>query len=338
VTTGDRFEELAQRLAGFYGVWVVYVGLELGFFAALRAAGGEGLTSEALAARCGTASGPTRVWCLAALAHELVEADGQRFRLEDGAARVLLDAHLPDYLGGQFVHAAVASLDYGGILEVIRSGRPAGPRPDRYRASIERLTLQDIAVFFQEALTQFPELVADLARGLRVADVHCGGGRWLVAMARRFPASRFVGFEAETDSLARAQRTVAEAGLGGRITLVPRPHPDPAADGRFDLVYFQYALHEEEATRMALAAGWGVLSPGGRLLALDWALPSDPEEWVSLHGQLVAGIQLDHLLDGTRLRTEGEYLALFAEAGLPPPQVVDLPSGALVFHLRRSGG
>jgi hypothetical protein len=73
-------------------------------------------------------------------------------------------------------------------------------------------------------------------------------------------------------------------------------------------------------------------------LALDWALPSDPEEWVSLHGQLVAGIQLDHLLDGTRLRTEGEYLALFAEAGLPPPQVVDLPSGALVFHLRRSGG
>src|SRR3990172_3769550 len=130
---------------------------------------------------------------------------------------VPLDQHLPESLGGQFVHAAIASLDYDGLLDVVRTGRPVVDRPDRFRASIERLTVQDIAVFFQEALTALPELTADLARGIRAVDVHCGGGRWLIAMARRFPESEFLGVESEHDSAGRARANVADAGLADRI-------------------------------------------------------------------------------------------------------------------------
>src|SRR5919205_1030323 len=50
-----------------------------------------------------------------------------------------------------------------------------------------------------------PQLTADLASGeRRVVDVHCGGGRWLIAMARRYPGLRLVGVEFEPDSVARA--------------------------------------------------------------------------------------------------------------------------------------
>ena len=69
--------------------------------------------------------------------------------------------------------------------------------PTATATAIERLTVQDIAVFFQEVLAALPQLVADLSRGGRVVDVHCGGGRWLIAMARRFPELELVGVEFE---------------------------------------------------------------------------------------------------------------------------------------------
>ena len=77
------------------------------------------------------------------------------------------------------------------------TGTPIRERPGRYRSAVERLTQQDIAVFFQEALAELPQVVAELSVGGRVADVHCGGGRWLVAMARRFPNLELVGVEFE---------------------------------------------------------------------------------------------------------------------------------------------
>ena len=105
------------------------------------------------------------------------------------------------------------------MLEFFRSGTPIAERPDRYRASIERLTVQDIAVFFQEVLAAMPQLVADLAGGGNVVDIHCGGGRWLIAMARRFPDLTLTGVEFEPDSVARARANVAAAGLTDRITI-----------------------------------------------------------------------------------------------------------------------
>jgi tRNA G46 methylase TrmB len=98
------------------------------------------------------------------------------------------------------------------MVEFFRTGQPLGTRPDRYRVAIERLTAQDIAVFFQEALAELPQLVAELSRGGRVVDVHCGGGRWLIAMARRFPALELVGIEFEPDSADRARRTSPRPG------------------------------------------------------------------------------------------------------------------------------
>src|SRR5207342_366792 len=114
----------------------------------------------------------------------------------------------------------------------------------RYRAAIERLTAQDIAVFFQEALAELPQLVADLSQGGRVVDVHCGGGRWLIAMARRFPSISLVGVEFEADSVARARAKVAAAGLADRISIRQAGATTTPDAGEFDLAYFQYALHQ----------------------------------------------------------------------------------------------
>jgi SAM-dependent methyltransferase len=332
----DRFDDLVDSLAGFHRTWLVYLGVELGLFAQLRAAGREGLSPADLAAVCNCEAGPVGAWAWAADAQGLAEMRGERLVLEEGTAMVILDESRPEFLGGQFVHSVVASLDWAGMLEFFRTGQPMRQRPDRYRVSIERLTVQDVAVFFQEALAAFPQLVVDLARGGRVVDIHCGGGRWLIAMARRFPALELVGLEAEPDSVARARGQVEAAGLASRIDIRQGDLDHPGAPGEYSLAYFQYALHQLPDPAAALRAAWGAVGSSGRLVVLDWALPSSLDEFRTRQGELIAGVQLDELFQGTALATREQFVGWFAEAGLPVPTSIDLPSGASLFVAERA--
>jgi SAM-dependent methyltransferase len=331
----DRFDDLTDSLGGFFRSWLVYLGLELGLFRAIRDAGAAGLSAAELALATGTRPEAIDVWAWATDAHDLATFEDGRLRIDDDTATVLLDGHSSAYLGGQFVHAVVASMDWPALTDFFRTGVPMRDRPDRYRAAIERLTVQDIAVFFQEALSALPQLVADLNAGGRVLDVHCGGGRWLIAMARRFPALQLVGVEFEPDSVARARANVEAAGLANRIGIEQGDVEAPGHEGEFDVAYFQYALHSLPDPPAALRAAWAALRPGGRLLVLDWPLPSTVEEFRTRHGELIAGVQLDEVFQGTRLETRETFRRWFADAGLPEPASIDLPSGATLFEAAR---
>ncbi len=331
----DRFDDLVASLGGFYRTWLVYVGLELGLFERLRAAGRTGLTVEELAAATGTEARLVDSWAWGADAHDLLEIGEGRLHMPEDVAAVLLDADRAEYLGGQYLHAATGSLDYGSLVDVFRTGRPVTGRPDRYRAAIERLTVQDIAVFFQEVLAALPQLVADLRPGERVLDVHCGGGRWLLAMARRFPEVVLTGVEFEPDSVTRARANVEAAGLAGRITIEQGDVDAVGHEGEVQLAYFQYALHQLPDPAAAIRSAWAAVRPGGWLVALDWYLPSDPDELRTRHAELIAGMQLDELLQGTRLVTRSEALGWFAAADVPAPELIDLPSGASAIVAQR---
>jgi SAM-dependent methyltransferase len=331
----DRFDEFAESLGGFYRSWVIYLGLELGLFEAIRAAGEAGIAPDALAGTTGCAREPVEAWTHAAHAGDLVEHDGERLRISPETASVLLDDTRPEYLGGQFVAAVVSSLDYAGLAEFFRSGRPIAERPPRFHRAIEAVTVQDIAVFFAEGLAALPDLAARLATGARVLDVACGGGRWLIAVARRFPATELVGVEFEPDSVARAMRHVAEAGLDGRIRIEARDVPSMDHVGEFDLVYMQDAVHEMPDPIGSLRAAWAAVAPGGRLVVLEWCLPATLEESRTLQGELFWGIQLDELYQGTRMYTREGYERIFADAVVPPPTVIDMLSGASLFVVER---
>jgi SAM-dependent methyltransferase len=332
----DRFDDLISSLGGFHRTWLVYLGLELDLFRQLRDAGPAGLTVPELAKLAACNVDAVEVWTWAVNAHELADFEAGRLTIQDDVAAVLLDDTRPEFLGGQFIHAVVASLDWERMIAFFKTGKPFRERPDRYREAIERLTVQDIAVFFQEALAALPELVADLGRGGRVLDVHSGGGRWLIAIARRFPNVQPVGVEFEADSVARARHNIEEAGLADRVTIEQGDVTAPGHEGEFRLAYFQYALHSLPDPPAALRAAWAALEPGGWLLVLDWPLPSTVEEFRTRHGELIAGVQLDEVFQGTRLETRETFLGWFATAGLADAQVIDLPSGASLFFARKS--
>jgi SAM-dependent methyltransferase len=333
----ERFDDLVDSLTGFQRTWLVYLGVELGLFSRLRAAGRAGVSPAQLASDRGCRPEAIDAWARASDAHRLVTIEDGVVRLDEDTAIVLLDDDRPEFIGGQFVHSVIASLDWGGMLDFFRSGEPISDRPDRYRASIERLTVQDIAVFFQEALAELPQLVADLSRGGRVVDIHCGGGRWLIAMARRFPELELVGVEFEPDSVGRARANVAAAGLAERIEIRQAAAIKPGADAQYDLAYFQYALHQLPDPVAALHAAWDALRPGGRIVVLDWPLPATPEEFRTPYGELISGVQLDELYQGTALATRERFREWISAAGLPEAVLIDLPSEAMLLVVERPG-
>ena len=107
-----------------------------------------------------------------------------------------------------------------------------------------------------------------------------------------------------------------------------------AHDREVTLAYFQYALHQLPDPVAALREAYASLRAGGWLVALDWYLPTDPDELLSTHSQLLAGMQLDELVGGTRLVTAQEALGWFAAAGIATPELVELPSGATAVIAR----
>ena len=300
----DRFDDLVTSLGGFYRTWYVYVGLELGLFQRLRDAGSEGLTADELAQRTGTEPRLVHDWAWGADAHDLVVIDAGRITIPEDIAVVLLDADRADYLGGQFLHAAIGSLDYAHLLEVFRSGTPVESRPDRYRAAIERLTVQDIAVFFQELLAvragarrAAPARRADPRRALRRRPLADRDGP-PVRAGRRWSAWS----SSPTRSLAPGRRSRRPCYRADHDrTRARSPPSDTRASSTSPTSSTRCTSSPTRPRRSASA--WEALGPGGWLVTLDWYMPSEPEELRSRHGELIAGVQLDELVQGTRLVT-----------------------------------
>src|SRR4029079_4642630 len=96
----DRFEELAATVGGFYRSWVIYLGLELGLFPRIPAAGRHGIETDALAAAAGCQREPVADWVRAAHAGDLLGLDGTRVTIPDDVAADILDATHTPYLSG----------------------------------------------------------------------------------------------------------------------------------------------------------------------------------------------------------------------------------------------
>jgi len=333
----DRFADLLDDLSGFYRSWIVYLGIETGLIAALRDAS-HGLLVADLAQQAGCAPSTVDVWSRAGYAFGLLEldlSDEPRFRIDAELAAMLTDETRADFLGGQFAFSVGASLEHGGLVDVIRSGRPHPDRSATFHRSVERLNAQDTTLFLEQGVSSVPGLRQRLEAGIQVLDVACGGGGWLMAMAEAYPVIRGTGIEFDPEWLATARARIGGARLQHRITIEEGDPASVPASGRYGLVYLQDVLHEMPDPAAALAGGWRVVEQGGWLVVLDWCLPSSWEEYRTRQGELLWGYQLDELYQGTSLLTRAGFERLFQAADLPAPERIELDAGATLFVLRR---
>lgn len=144
-------------------------------------------------------------------------------------------------------------------------------------------------------------------------DVACGGGLVVCAFAPHLRQA--TGIDMTPAMLDRARRLAAEKGLGNvawreaDVTALPYP------DGAFSIVVSRFAMHHFLDPGAVLREMVRVCAPGGRIVVADTCASPDPAKAARFN-------RLEKLRDPSHVRalSLAEHEALFAAAGLPPPQ------------------
>ena len=249
---------------------MAHVGDRLGLYRAMAGAGP--LSAEELAARTGFHERWLLEWLRGQAAAELVEsADGERFELTDVGAAVLADEDGSLAFSAGAFRAPVEPQVVDGLVDAFRTG--IGLTYDAHGPTGAHSTERQLGPWARLALvpTIIPALdgVADkLAAGATVADIGCGAGVALVAMAAAFPRSRFHGFDLSRHALERAAVNVAEAGVSN-VELHHAPAEDLPAGAGFDFVLAFDCLHDMTHPDRAVAAVRRAIADDGTWLIKD---------------------------------------------------------------------
>ncbi len=110
----------------------------------------------------------------------------------------------------------------------------------------------------------------DLA-GQTVLDIGCGIGGPAICLVRDFGAASVIGLDIEDEIVARAEASIAEAGLGDKIEIRRvDPGPLPLEDDSVDAVFSKDAMIHIRDKPAIYGEILRVLRPGGRVMASDW--------------------------------------------------------------------
>ncbi|MET7271168.1 methyltransferase domain-containing protein [Streptomyces flaveolus] len=247
-----------------------HVGDRLGLFKDLAANGPA--RSQELADRLDLNERYVREWLRGlTAAGYLEEPESGRFHLPAEHVPALADEAGPMFLGGVYQMVPAALAPYERLIEAFRSG--GGVRqsdyPDILWDGMSRFTgswFENVMV--DDWLSTFPHVVERLERGIDVADVGCGAGRALIVLARRFPRSRFTGFDIFPAQVERARTNAEKAGVADRATF----ETVDAAQGlprRYDLVTTFDVVHDAAEPKRLLAALRAAVEDDGDYVMLE---------------------------------------------------------------------
>ncbi len=346
----DRAAAFAVRVWGYKQGEVVslmvHLGDRLGLYGAMV---GQGpVTARGLADRTGLRERWLLEWLRGQAAAGLLESpDGDRFELTAEGAAVLADeAGSVWFAAGAFQGGVAPPEVIERLADAFRTGEglsyddlgpEAAHRVERTLGPWTRLTL------VPRVLPALDGVCERLRAGVRVADVGCGSGVALLAMAAGFPASRFDGFDPSRHAIDRARARLADSGLpnvelfqAGASALPDRP--------TYDLVVTLDCIHDMPRPAEAIAAIRRAIKPDGTWLIKDIRSSAD---WVDnlrnpmlamMYGTSVATCMSSALSEpgGAGLGTLGfnRQLAqkMCADAGFTRFQVHDFDDPANLYY------
>ncbi|MHC4940996.1 MAG: class I SAM-dependent methyltransferase [Planctomycetota bacterium] len=178
-----------------------------------------------------------------------------------------------------------------------RGGGVPYTRFRRFHEVMAEESNQTVVAGLEEHILPLIEGMIDrLEEGIDVLDVGCGSGRAMNWLARRFPNSRFRGYDFSEEAVANARREA-------RLHTTPNVefHVRDAAAlqdvERYDLITAFDAIHDQARPAAVLAGIQRALKPGGIFLMQDikaqtpHAAPREhrqPARAAALHGELHA--------------------------------------------------
>ena len=318
----DQITRLYDLIAGYHATHLIEIGRELGLWEELTRT--PGLTSADLAGRLGTDPFYTDVLCRTALALEILDREGDGWRMAPHFDVILGSPDAAFYLGRAARVHLVIGADYEDYARRFRSGDVV-PYQDHDEEVVREVaeSLSSLPrIFCDVALPRLPRLADRLTEGARILDVGCGGGAAIVELAGRFPASRVVGVDLEPVSIRLARERIAAAGLEDRCEARLVGGQGLTEEAAYDVATAFLVVHEiaEDAKDEVFRAVARALSPGGWFVIFDEAYPETDEALRTMPTRFGAMAQWFELTWGNRIDTRSRLLERCAAAGL---RVVD---------------
>ena len=221
---------------------------------------------------------------------------------------------------------------YDQVTEAFRRGggvRPADLHPDVW-AGTSRFTAQwHQNMLVQQWLPLVPQTSAKLRAGARVADVGCGTGQALIALARAFPSITATGYDVHPPSVEQARRAAAEAGLADRVSYQVLDAAAGLPDS-FDVITTFDVVHDAVDPLGLLRSIRDALRPGGSYLCLEINCSDQAAANTGPIAALLYGFSVLYCMT-TSLAEGGEGLGTL---GLPEPVLRDLAAKAGFAQVR----
>jgi 2-polyprenyl-3-methyl-5-hydroxy-6-metoxy-1,4-benzoquinol methylase len=263
-------ERMAETVNAAAATVMVSVGHRTGLFDTM--AGLPPSTSAEIAEAAALAERYVREWLAAMVTGGIVHYDPKRktFALPAEHAACLTRGAPLGNLAVAANAVPVICAAHDRIIDCFETGE--GTRYEDYPC-FHQMMAEDsgqtvVDQLFDLILPLAPELPARLIHGIDVLDAGCGRGRALIAMAARFPNSRFIGYDLCQDAIASAQKAAKAAGLAN-LRFEQRDLTGFDAVARYDLVTSFDAVHDQKDPQGLLRGLYGALSSGGVYIMQD---------------------------------------------------------------------
>lgn len=262
----QKMEATAGKIMSMYvGQMMTYM-IDIGHRTGLLATAAQGPgTAAELAARAGLIERYVTEWLGAVVTGGLFDYDAETstYSLPPESGVVLTAGPMPlSAIAGLQTHLGK---HVGEVARVFREG--GGVPYSAYRPEFTDLMDQVGRAWYDCSLVDVclptvEGLTATLDAGGTAADFACGSGHALVVLARRFPASTFVGYDLDEGAIACARAEAAGAGLSN-VRFEVADIARVADAGLYDAVFVFDAIHDQVDPSGALRAIHRSLKPGG---------------------------------------------------------------------------
>lgn len=153
-------------------------------------------------------------------------------------------------------------------LEAVRADRAEAARRYFEAHAATWDSVRSLHVAESEVERAIAELVTDRPIGA-LLDIGTGTGRMLELFAPR--AESAIGIDRSSEMLRLARVKLEEAGIAGASLRQGDMYALPLGDSSADSIILHQVLHYAQQPGLAIAEAGRVLSPGGRLLVIDFA-------------------------------------------------------------------
>jgi SAM-dependent methyltransferase len=279
--------KVLSQVAGFVGTRTIQIGLQAGLFEALA----EGpKTSDQLASAKGIDELYSMVWCRSAFANELLEKDGDKYKLAPHMDKLLLEEDLPGFIGGM-----VMTVTQPEVFDSFAAKLQSGERlwwdtcgPD----FIKSVSLTG-RPFYNRMITagfsQVPGLTERLESGARLLELGSGAGVGLVKLATAYPNVSLVGVDGDAYSLDLLKERLAAEGV--KAELVHSTLEDFDMDSQFDVAFINITMHECRDLDKVTQNVHKALKPEGVFVISDMPFPESDEACRTVPARIMSGIQ-----------------------------------------------